>query len=121
MGLKDILGTNIGQKIGSTVDSYWAKAAAKGRSPLLHNIEASTANNLFTGLKLKKGVTKLGILGVAAYAGIKTAKGIAAKGTEDLHSTDMGEAGYLSYDQGMQGRTDFGATGDIIFGMHKRR
>ena len=115
-----------GSVIGDAVDAFWKRTASKppigkGLKPLLYNVKPSEARNLFTGLRLKKSVTALGLIGIAAVVAAKAGGDIANTGRTRGGGMDVGEAGYMSYDTAMMGRKDLGATGDIVFGLHKMR
>jgi hypothetical protein len=94
---------------------------SKNIAPLFFKRATPDATNLFTGHRLRKGWTAALIVGAAAVSLGKSGVDYAQQGRNSMSKTDVGEMESLSYDTNMTGRKDLGATGDIVFGMHRGR
>jgi hypothetical protein len=87
-------------------------------------------NNLWTGLNLSSRGKKYAIRGIAGYAGYKIVQG-SNEYQENLALANVDERGIMSlpstqadglgYQGNPGGRTDLGASGDLVFALHKLR
>ena len=67
-GLEDM---KIGERVGARVDRWHATQRSLGRKFAFHNVKPAEAKNLFTGLRLKRSVTGVVLLGALAVTAAK--------------------------------------------------
>lgn len=121
-------GPGVTENLINRYDKYLQRQfAPKNKGvPFLKYAGKPELSNMFTGVKptiLAKG---LAIGGALAYGFASGAINVMNRGEQAARANaqDVGSAGFMSYDavgNVSGGRRDLGATGDLVFALHKNR
>lgn len=112
--------------------SELGKNYSKAAEPIVKAIPGikwagQSPSNFWTGIKPNKVVTTLATVGLAGYAAVSGAKTWAEKRLDNdqqqnsMNRQDVGQLAATKYEGTGGGRSNLGATGDLVFGLHNKR